>query len=142
MLVQTKTLSSCSVPFFCSHKEPLVPYGSVIPVSRGCECLFNNPYTSSDDLDVTSVTMNSEGPSNASYQGYEVSELPPPSQAWATDEMLNILEICAPKARLQPRPVRSCIAPFLAPVAGGEEVGIQRLVRLQRRSEFRYRAAR
>jgi gamma-glutamyltranspeptidase/glutathione hydrolase len=34
---------------------------------------------------------------NTGYHGYEVSELPPPSQAWATDEMLNILEVCAPK---------------------------------------------
>jgi len=36
-------------------------------------------------------------PATTSYRGYEVSELPPPSQAWATDEMLNILEVCAPK---------------------------------------------
>ena len=33
----------------------------------------------------------------SSYHGIEVSELPPPSQAWATDEMLNILEVCVPK---------------------------------------------
>jgi len=36
-------------------------------------------------------------PARARYHGYEVLELPPPSQAWATDEMLNILEACLPK---------------------------------------------
>jgi gamma-glutamyltranspeptidase/glutathione hydrolase len=36
-------------------------------------------------------------PARTQYHGYEVLELPPPSQAWATDEMLNILEACLPK---------------------------------------------
>ncbi len=31
------------------------------------------------------------------HQGYDVLELPPPSQAWAADEILNILEVCMPK---------------------------------------------
>jgi gamma-glutamyltranspeptidase/glutathione hydrolase len=35
-------------------------------------------------------------PARTSYQGYDVLELPPPSQAWATNEMLNILEACVP----------------------------------------------
>jgi gamma-glutamyltranspeptidase / glutathione hydrolase len=30
------------------------------------------------------------------YHGYEVFELPPPSQAWAAIEMLKILEVCVP----------------------------------------------
>jgi gamma-glutamyltranspeptidase/glutathione hydrolase len=30
------------------------------------------------------------------YHGYDVSTLPPPAQTWATDEMLNILEVCVP----------------------------------------------
>jgi gamma-glutamyltranspeptidase/glutathione hydrolase len=30
------------------------------------------------------------------YHGYEVLELPPPSQAWAAIEMLKILEVCIP----------------------------------------------
>jgi len=30
------------------------------------------------------------------YHGYDVIELPPPSQAWATDEILNILTACVP----------------------------------------------
>jgi gamma-glutamyltranspeptidase/glutathione hydrolase len=30
------------------------------------------------------------------YHGYEVLELPPPSQAWAAIEMLKILEVCVP----------------------------------------------
>ena len=31
------------------------------------------------------------------YHGYDVFELPPPSQDWAANEMLNILEACVPK---------------------------------------------
>jgi gamma-glutamyltranspeptidase / glutathione hydrolase len=31
------------------------------------------------------------------YHGYELVELPPPSQAWATNEMLNILQTCVPQ---------------------------------------------
>jgi len=31
------------------------------------------------------------------YHGYEILELPPPSQAWAVDEMLNILQACVPR---------------------------------------------
>jgi gamma-glutamyltranspeptidase/glutathione hydrolase len=31
------------------------------------------------------------------YHGFDVMELPPPAQAWATNEMLNILEACVPK---------------------------------------------
>ncbi len=33
----------------------------------------------------------------SNYHGYDVFELPPPSQAWAANEMLNILEACVPK---------------------------------------------
>ena len=35
-------------------------------------------------------------PARSTYHGYELLELPPPSQAWATNEMLNILEVCVP----------------------------------------------
>jgi gamma-glutamyltranspeptidase/glutathione hydrolase len=31
------------------------------------------------------------------YHGYDVFTLPPPAQTWATDEILNILEVCVPK---------------------------------------------
>jgi gamma-glutamyltranspeptidase/glutathione hydrolase len=31
------------------------------------------------------------------YHGYDLVELPPPSQAWATNEMLNILQACVPQ---------------------------------------------
>jgi gamma-glutamyltranspeptidase / glutathione hydrolase len=34
---------------------------------------------------------------SSSYHGFELLELPPPSQAWATNEMLNVLEACVPK---------------------------------------------
>src|SRR6266850_2259834 len=36
-------------------------------------------------------------PARTQYHGYELLELPPPSQAWAANEMLNILEVCLPK---------------------------------------------
>jgi gamma-glutamyltranspeptidase / glutathione hydrolase len=36
-------------------------------------------------------------PARTSYHGFEVLELPPPSQAWAADEMLNILGACVPQ---------------------------------------------
>ena len=35
-------------------------------------------------------------PAVSRYRGFEVFELPPPSQDWATLEMLNILEACVP----------------------------------------------
>ena len=36
-------------------------------------------------------------PVRTRYHGYDVFELPPPSQDWATLEMLNILEACVPR---------------------------------------------
>jgi gamma-glutamyltranspeptidase/glutathione hydrolase len=36
-------------------------------------------------------------PARTSYRGHEILELPPPSQAWATNEMLNILKVCVPQ---------------------------------------------
>lgn len=35
-------------------------------------------------------------PAHTSYHGYDLYELPPPSQAWATNEILNILQACVP----------------------------------------------
>jgi gamma-glutamyltranspeptidase/glutathione hydrolase len=35
-------------------------------------------------------------PATTNYHGYDVFTLPPPAQTWATDEMLNILEVCVP----------------------------------------------
>jgi gamma-glutamyltranspeptidase/glutathione hydrolase len=35
-------------------------------------------------------------PATTSYHGYDVFTLPPPAQTWATDEILNILEVCMP----------------------------------------------
>jgi gamma-glutamyltranspeptidase/glutathione hydrolase len=36
-------------------------------------------------------------PARTQYHGYEVLELPPPAQAWATGELLNILQACVPQ---------------------------------------------
>jgi gamma-glutamyltranspeptidase / glutathione hydrolase len=47
--------------------------------------------------DLASYTGQWSEPATTTYHGYEVLELPPPSQAWASLEMLNILEACMPK---------------------------------------------
>ena len=36
-------------------------------------------------------------PARTEYHGFDVLELPPPSQAWAANEMLNILQACVPQ---------------------------------------------
>ncbi len=36
-------------------------------------------------------------PARTNYNGYEILELPPPAQAWAADEILNILGACVPQ---------------------------------------------
>jgi gamma-glutamyltranspeptidase/glutathione hydrolase len=36
-------------------------------------------------------------PARSRYRGYDILELPPPSQAWATEELLNILQACVPQ---------------------------------------------
>jgi gamma-glutamyltranspeptidase/glutathione hydrolase len=36
-------------------------------------------------------------PARSEYHGFELLELPPPAQAWATNEMLNILATCLPR---------------------------------------------
>jgi gamma-glutamyltranspeptidase/glutathione hydrolase len=36
-------------------------------------------------------------PAHTKYRGVDILELPPPSQAWAANEMLNILQACVPR---------------------------------------------
>jgi len=36
-------------------------------------------------------------PARTQYHGFEILELPPPAQAWATNEILNILQACVPR---------------------------------------------
>ena len=36
-------------------------------------------------------------PAHTQYHGFDILELPPPSQAWAANEMLNILQACVPQ---------------------------------------------
>jgi gamma-glutamyltranspeptidase/glutathione hydrolase len=36
-------------------------------------------------------------PAHTEYHGFDILELPPPSQAWATNEILNILQACLPQ---------------------------------------------
>ena len=39
-------------------------------------------------------------PISTNYHGYDIFQLPPPGQGFAALEMLNILEVCAPKLGL------------------------------------------
>ena len=48
-----------------------------------------------DDLSSTQATW--ETPLSTNYHGYDVYEMPPSTQGFAALEMLNILEVCAPK---------------------------------------------
>src|ERR1700691_2912978 len=36
-------------------------------------------------------------PARTQYHGFDILELPPPSQAWAANEMLNVLQACLPQ---------------------------------------------
>jgi gamma-glutamyltranspeptidase / glutathione hydrolase len=36
-------------------------------------------------------------PARSQYHGFEILELPPPAQAWAANEILNILQACVPR---------------------------------------------
>ncbi len=36
-------------------------------------------------------------PAHSVYHGFDIYELPPPAQDWATNEMLNILQACVPR---------------------------------------------
>ena len=36
-------------------------------------------------------------PARTQYHGFDILELPPPAQAWATNEILNILQDCVPR---------------------------------------------
>ena len=59
-----------------------------------------------DDLAATAATW--ETPITTRYHGYDVFEMPPSTQGFAVLEMMNILEVCAPKlgmnlAKLGPR---------------------------------------
>jgi gamma-glutamyltranspeptidase/glutathione hydrolase len=36
-------------------------------------------------------------PARTKYHGYDIIELPPPAQAWAASEILNILQACVPR---------------------------------------------
>jgi len=36
-------------------------------------------------------------PAHTRYHGFDIYELPPPSQAWGTNELLNILQVCVPR---------------------------------------------
>jgi gamma-glutamyltranspeptidase / glutathione hydrolase len=51
-----------------------------------------------DDLASTQATW--ETPLSSNYHGFDVYEMPPSTQGFAALEMLNILEVCAPKLGL------------------------------------------
>jgi len=78
-------------------------------------------------------------PARTRYHGYDVFELPPPSQAWAANEMLGILQACMPK--WAPGETLASLgaskSALLAHPHRGEEARLRRPVPLQRRSRLR-----
>ena len=61
--------------------------------SRGITVPGGGPFWTMDDL--KNYQARWEEPLSTTYHGYKIWETPPPSQAWAALEMLNILEVCA-----------------------------------------------
>ena len=47
--------------------------------------------------DLASYKGEWQEPAHSVYHGHDIYELPPPSQAWAALEMLNVLEACVPR---------------------------------------------
>ena len=82
-------------------------------------------------------------PARTNYNGYDILELPPPAQAWAAEEILNILGACVPQWTTGRRPggARPGRPRVLAFFGRGEEARLRRFVSVQRRSGFRDRAA-
>ena len=78
-------------------------------------------------------------PAATSYHGYGLNELPPPSQAWGANLMLNILEACVPQwtKGADAGAARSAQPEILALPGGGQEARLWRPVSLQRRPRFR-----
>ena len=48
-------------------------------------------------------------PTTSTYHGYDLFTLPPPAQTWASEEILNILEVCVP--RWTPRQTLASLGP-------------------------------
>ncbi|MGB3097376.1 MAG: gamma-glutamyltransferase, partial [Candidatus Deferrimicrobiaceae bacterium] len=61
--------------------------------SLGVNVPGGGPFWTMDDL--KNYQARWERPLMTEYHGYNIWETPPPSQAWAALEMLNILEVCA-----------------------------------------------
>src|SRR5882762_10018481 len=80
-------------------------------------------------------------PAASTYHGFDIFELPPPSQAWSTNEMLNILEACVP--RWVPGQSLASLGPanakFLASDGGSEKARLRRPVQVQRRPRLQFR---
>ncbi len=83
-------------------------------------------------------------PAATGYHGYTLNELPPPSQAWAANLMLNILRgLRAPMGeRRKPGAARTAQPEILAFSGRGQEARLCGSLPLQRRSRFRAGAAR
>ena len=83
-------------------------------------------------------------PATTTYHGYDVFTLPPPAQTWATDEILNILEVCMPV--WAPGQTLASLGPASAEVLAlrrrGQEARLPGSLRLQRRPQLREGAAR
>jgi len=79
-------------------------------------------------------------PISTNYKGYDVFEMPPQTQGFATLEMLNILQECGPKAGIRPARAGSPLAPVLEHPGAGQAAGVRGSRALQRRPAVRERA--
>ena len=89
----------------------------------------------------TSASFRSQwvDPITTNYKGYDVYEMPPQTQGFATLEMLNILEQCAAPVGYDLRALGPRSAEVLERPGPGEAAGLRRPAEVQRRSAVRGR---
>ena len=91
--------------------------------------------------DLSSFKSQWVNPITTNYKGYDVYQMPPQTQGFATLEMLNILQECAPPAGLRPARARASLAGVLEHPGAGQAARVRGSAALQRRPAVRARPA-